>query len=84
MIRNTAIQGSLSILFAVLVLIVLGAAVVTCIKAVRGTGSATTEEEFHASEYFAARGLFSTDVEKQLQKVWDEKLPPKERAHAHH
>ena len=84
MIRNTAIQGSLSILFAVLVLIVLGAAVVTCIKAVRGTGSATTEEEFHASEYFAARELFSTDVEKQLQKVWDEKLPPKERAHAHH
>ncbi|GAA4784649.1 carbon starvation CstA family protein [Corynebacterium canis] len=83
-IRNTAIQGSLSILFAVLVLIVLGAAVVTCIKAVRGTGSATTEEEFRASEYFAARGLFSTDVEKQLQKVWDEKLPPKERAHVHH
>ncbi len=76
-VRNTAIQGSLSILFAVLVFIVLAAAVVTCIKAIqadrRGEVVEVTEEPFQPSSLFAPRGMAATDIEKQVDKLWSEK-----------
>ncbi|WJZ01801.1 carbon starvation CstA family protein [Corynebacterium freiburgense] len=69
-IRNTAIQGSLSVLFAVLVLIVLGAAIAACIKAIRGQNE-TTEEPFQPSALFAPSGLMATAAEKELLKEWN-------------
>ena len=72
-VRNTAIQGSLSILFAVLVLIVIIAAVVTCVKAIKARSFSTTEEPFHPSAIFAPSGMVATDLEKQLDKLWAEK-----------
>lgn len=76
-VRNTAIQGSLSILFAVLVLIVLAAALATCIKAIqadrRGEVVKVSEEPFRPSSLFAPRGMAATDIEKQVDKLWSEK-----------
>ena len=57
-VRNTAIQGVLSILFAVLVLIVIAAAAVACYKAIvarqRGEEITTSEEPFSPSAFFCS------------------------------
>ena len=69
-IRNTAIQGTLSILFAVLVVVVVAAAVVTCVKAVRmrraGGVPPTSEEPEHPSKLFAPASLAATAEENHV------------------
>jgi carbon starvation protein len=70
-IRNTFIQGTLSIVFAVLVLIVVAAGVVMALKAIRGSGRPLTEDEPVPSRIFAPSGLIPTATEKEVQKQWD-------------
>ncbi|AIU33267.1 carbon starvation CstA family protein [Corynebacterium ramonii] len=87
-VRNTAVQGFLSVLFAVLVIIVLIAAAVVCIRALgqlkRGEEVQTSEEPFHQSNFFAPSSLGTSDVEKVLVNAWNEYDPPKAHAHSHH
>ncbi|UTM37756.1 carbon starvation protein A [Rhodococcus pyridinivorans] len=71
-IRNTFIQGTLSIVFAVLVLIVVAAGVVVCIRSVRAGGMPTTETPDVPSKIFAPAGFVPTPAERELQKEWDE------------
>ncbi|MBS9374025.1 carbon starvation CstA family protein [Rhodococcus sp. B50] len=71
-IRNTFIQGTLSIVFAVLVLIVVAAGVVVCIRSVRVGGMPTTETPDVPSKIFAPAGFVPTPAERELQKEWDE------------
>jgi carbon starvation protein len=71
-IRNTFIQGTLSIVFAVLVIIVFVAGVVVAIRTLRGRGRPITEDEPVPSRIFAPSGLMATDKEKEVQKQWDE------------
>lgn len=70
-VRNTAVQGSLSILFAVLVLIVMGAAAVACVKAVRARAAGlevqSSEEPDHPSNFFAPHGMLATKLDKQIE-----------------
>lgn len=72
---NTAVQGVLSILFAVLVLCVLVGAVVAIVRAIRrrtaGLEVTTSEEPAIPSKTFAPTGIFPTDVEKRIQAEWD-------------
>jgi len=70
-IRNTFIQGTLSIVFAVLVIIVVAAGVIMAFKAIRGTGRPLTEDEPVPSRIFAPSGLLATTAEKEVQKQWD-------------
>jgi carbon starvation protein len=70
-IRNTFIQGTLSIVFAGLVVIVFAAGVIVALKAIRGTGRPLTEDEPVASRLFAPSGLIPTKAEKEVQKQWD-------------
>ena len=77
-VRNTFIQGSLSILFAVLVIIVVAAGVIMALKAIRGGGRPLAEEEPVPSQLFAPSGLIPTQVEREVAKQWDA-LP---RSHA--
>jgi carbon starvation protein len=70
-IRNTFIQGTLSIVFAGLVVIVFAAGVIVALKAIRGTGRPLTEDEPVASRLFAPTGLIPTKAEKEVQKQWD-------------
>ena len=70
-VRNTFIQGSLSILFAALVAVVFVAGVVAALKAIQGKGSPLTEDEPVASRIFAPTGLIPTRAEKEVQKEWD-------------
>jgi carbon starvation protein len=70
-VRNTFVQGTLSIVFATLVVIVFAAGVVVVIKALRGTGRPSTEDEPVPSRIFAPSGLIPTRVEREVQKQWD-------------
>ncbi|MGB8404850.1 MAG: carbon starvation CstA family protein [Mycobacterium sp.] len=70
-IRNTAIQGTLSIVFAVLVVTVVLVGVVAAIAAARGGGRPLTEDEPVPSKLFAPRGLIPTATEKEVQRQWD-------------
>ncbi len=63
-IRNTFIQGTLSIVFAVLVLIVVAAGVVIVLRSLRGTGIPLAEDEPVPSRIFAPSGLIATEAEK--------------------
>ncbi|OBF53611.1 carbon starvation protein CstA [Mycobacterium sp. 852002-50816_SCH5313054-b] len=70
-IRNTFIQGTLSVLFALVVVIVFAAGVVVAFKAMRGGGRPLTEEAPVPSKRFAPSGLIRTPAERELQRQWD-------------
>ncbi|MFN8033301.1 MAG: carbon starvation CstA family protein [Mycobacterium sp.] len=70
-IRNTFIQGTLSIVFAVVVIIVVIAGVVMSLRAIRGGGHPVSEETPVPSKIFGPSSLFATPVEKEVQKQWD-------------
>jgi len=70
-IRNTFIQGTLSVIFATVVLIVVGAAVVMSIRSIRGRGRPLAAETPVPSRIFGPSGLFATPAEKEVQKQWD-------------
>jgi carbon starvation protein len=74
-IRNTFIQGTLSIVFAVLVCIVFVAGVIVALKAIRGGSVTLSEDEPAPSRIFAPSGMIPTSAEKEVQKQWDD-LPP--------
>ena len=71
-VRNTMIQGILSIVFVSLVIIVVLAAIVVCIKAIRSGGLPTTEEPDLPSKSFAPSGFITTPEEKQVLAEWAE------------
>lgn len=71
-IRNTFIQGTLSIVFAVLVLIVAAVGLWVCIRAVRAGGLPTTEVEPVPSTMFAPSGLVTTPAERAIAEQWRE------------
>jgi carbon starvation protein len=70
-IRNTFIQGTLSIVFASLVVIVFVAGVMVALRAIRGGGTPLTEDEPVPSRIFAPSGLIPTHAEREVQKQWD-------------
>jgi carbon starvation protein len=74
-IRNTFIQGTLSIVFAVLVCIVFIAGIIVALKAIRGGGRPLSADDPVPSRLFAPSGMIPTKAEKEVQKQWDE-LPP--------
>jgi carbon starvation protein len=70
-VRNTFIQGTLSIVFASLVVIVFVAGVIVVLNALRGTGRPLMEDEPVPSRIFAPSGLIPTHAEREVQKQWD-------------
>ncbi|GAA1850265.1 carbon starvation CstA family protein [Myceligenerans crystallogenes] len=69
-IRNTFVQGTLSIVFAVLVLVVAVVALVVCVRSIRAGGLPTTEEPDTPSALFAPSGLIATDAEREVAAQW--------------
>ena len=70
-IRNTFIQGTLSIIFASVVIIVLVAAIIVAFKTIRGDGSPLTENDPVPSRMFAPSGIIPTAAEREVQSQWD-------------
>ncbi|MCK0174900.1 MULTISPECIES: carbon starvation CstA family protein [Mycobacteriaceae] len=71
-VRNTFIQGTLSIIFAVLVIIVVAAGVIVAVQSIRGRGRPLAEEEHVPSRLFAPSGMMPTQPEKEVEKQWNE------------
>ena len=71
-IRNTFIQGTLSIIFASLVIVVVIAGIIVCAKAIRAGGLPTTESPEEPSKIFGPASFIPTPAEKEIQKEWDE------------
>jgi len=69
-IRNTFIQGTLSIVFASVVLIVVASAIVMTIRSLRGGGRPLAVETPVPSRIFGPSRLLATPVEKEVQKQW--------------
>jgi carbon starvation protein len=70
-IRNSFIQGTLSIIFASVVVIVLAAAIIVTYKAIRGSGKPLTEDDPVPSRMFAPSGMIPTVVEREVHGRWD-------------
>jgi carbon starvation protein len=70
-IRNTFIQGSLSILFVLMVIIVVATGLIMALRTLRGTGTPVTEDDPMPSRLFAPSGLIATAKEREVQKQWD-------------
>jgi len=73
-VRNTTVQGTLSVLFVVLTLIVLVAAIVATVRAARGHVGVDTEDPYIESRIYAPAGLIPTPPERELEELW-EKVP---------
>jgi carbon starvation protein len=69
-IRNTFFQGTLSVVFAGVVVIVVLAAIMVIFKAIRGGGLPLTEDDPVPSKMFAPSGMFPTAEERKVQRQW--------------
>ncbi|WP_298040987.1 carbon starvation CstA family protein, partial [uncultured Microbacterium sp.] len=83
-IRNTAVQGTLSIIFVVLAIIVMIVAVLVTIRAVIRGGGENTEDEPIASRRYAPAGFLATPAERELEKQWEPILEEERRSPAQH
>jgi carbon starvation protein len=82
-VRNTMIQGWLSVIFVVLSIIVIITAVMATVKAFRNTAAGipnvNNEDRPHPSRVYAPAGLIPTPAERELMAEWN-KLPADLRA----
>ena len=78
MVRNTFVQGTLSIVFLVLSVIVIIAAIITTIRAFPH-GGPDTEDPALPSRIYAPAGIVPTAAEKELDARWNA-LPARLRA----
>ncbi|KQH79654.1 carbon starvation protein CstA [Mycobacterium gordonae] len=70
-IRNAFVQGTLSIVFAAVVLVIVAAAILLSVKVIRGAGRPLTEDDQVNSRRFAPSGLIPTAAEREVQRQWD-------------
>ncbi|WP_396890964.1 carbon starvation CstA family protein [Mycobacterium sp. Z3061] len=70
-IRNAFVQGTLSIVFATVVLVIVAAAILLSVKVIRGAGRPLTEDDQVSSRRFAPSGLIPTAAERDVQRQWD-------------
>lgn len=69
-VRNTFVQGTLSIVYALLVAIVFVVAMMVCVKALRKGGLPTSEVEPVPSNIFAPKGFVASAAEKKVLAEW--------------
>ena len=69
-VRNTTVQGTLSILFVVLTLIVLLMSIITTVRAWQGHRGVNTEDPYIESKIYAPASLFPTQPERELEEQW--------------
>ncbi|TFC41153.1 carbon starvation protein A [Cryobacterium sp. TMT1-21] len=70
-VRNTMVQGILSILFVVLAIIVMITAVQATWKSYKTRDFGTNEDDAVPSQMFAPSGFGATPAEKALSSLWD-------------
>jgi carbon starvation protein len=70
-IRNAFVQGTLSIAFATVVVVVVISAATMSYKVIRGNGRPLSEDDEVTSRRFAPSGLIPTAAERDVQRQWD-------------
>jgi carbon starvation protein len=80
-VRNTFIQGTLSIIFVTLTVIVIGAAVIATTRSLRAGGRPSAEDRPTPSRIYAPSGFLPMPAERELEKEWAQAVPPRARAH---
>ena len=81
-VRNTFIQGTLSVLFLLLTLVVIVTAIAATVRSIRGGGAPSAEDPPVPSRIYAPAGLVPTPAEKELVGRWDAAgLTPVRRGH---
>ncbi|MBW3068009.1 carbon starvation protein A [Actinomyces sp. 594] len=65
-IRNTMIQGTLSVVFLALVVFVMLCAAITMVRAVRAGDTTTSEDPYQESNFYAPEHLIASPLEKKL------------------
>ncbi|MEV7647121.1 carbon starvation CstA family protein [Arthrobacter sp. NPDC089319] len=70
-VRNTAVQGTLSIIFVVLTIIVITTALMATYKSWRLGGEPSHEDPAVVSSTYGPASLFATRPEKELEKQWN-------------
>jgi carbon starvation protein len=74
-IRNTAIQGTLSVVVAGVVLIVVTTAIIVMVNVIRGDGLPLAEDDPVPSTMFAPSGLIATAGDRAVQRHWSTQSP---------
>lgn len=69
-VRNTFVQGSLSIIFVVLSLIVITTAVMVTLRCIKAGGGTSMEDPAVAARIFAPAAILPNATEKALMKEW--------------
>ncbi|MEX3610547.1 carbon starvation CstA family protein [Rothia sp. LK2588] len=69
-VRNTFVQGTLSIVFVVLTLIVVVTAIIEVFRAKGGRHHVSNENPYVESRLYAPAGMLETPSEKALEKEW--------------
>ena len=80
-VRNTFIQGTLSIIFVTLTVIVIGAALIATIRSLSAGGRPSAEEPPVPSRIYVPSGFFPVPAERELEKEWAQAVPPRARVH---
>ena len=70
-VRNTFVQGSLSIVFASVVAVVVVTAILQSVRSIRSGQTSTAEPPAVPSRRFAPAGLIATPAERKVQAQWD-------------
>ncbi|RJU01959.1 carbon starvation protein A [Arthrobacter frigidicola] len=83
-VTNTFIQGTLSIVFVTLAIIVIITAILATIRAYRNGGGDETEDAPVPSRIYAPAGLIPTPPEKELEAQWNALGPAKRPVRSGH
>ncbi|MDR2930918.1 MAG: carbon starvation protein A [Propionibacteriaceae bacterium] len=76
-VRNTAIQGTLSILFLAMAAAILVASVIRVITALRSGDTTTSEDPHQESAFYAPSTFLGTRVEKSVEREFEAVADPK-------
>ena len=77
-VRNTMVQGILSIVFVTLAITVVITSLIATVRAIRSGGGESHEDAPVASRRYAPQGFFATKAERELERRW-EQLPADQR-----
>ena len=70
-VRNTFVQGTLSIVFVTLAIIVIATAIGATVKSFQTRGGVSSEDPGLPSKIYAPAGFLATPAEKALEAEWD-------------
>ena len=70
-VRNTLVQGSLSILFVVLTIVVVLIAAYKAARSVAGRTGEDHEDPFVESHLYAPAGMIASPAERELERKWE-------------